>query len=507
MEFDDDEKELFKTSFTIETIDHELPFTYEKSKDGTYYTCASNLLLEIEEGAGHIKIEQRNIPYLREKFRGPPEVIRNGSLKIIQPTADGSSLVEESIGFFECKRCGEKTYVPQNGKFVEPFECENVSCGRKGAFKPSFPVELTKPIWKLPNGYMECSAVEVYRNICDYIREYLVLKPEEYHLMSLWVMASWLSEDFDACPYLLFIAPKESGKSQAMRILDQLAYRAFLAISVTPAALFRAIELWGITLLIDEAEYQVKSDTESGQALYGCLNGGYKRNSYALRTEGDARIPTAFDVYGFKAIASTRAFLATLESRSIIINMTQGIPAKILIDENKAAALRSELLYFRFVTLGKLVPIQPVSTSGRLMEMFTPLYTVAQIFKGLGGMKTVISYGEITKILDAKLRELEVRRSDEEQESTEAIIINAVDFLIGEASHSDEPEKIWIKDIVNYLGWTNDNATADIGKKLKAMGIKTRRVSKGTIIEHQKPEIKERLNEMTKRYFKNDNMV
>lgn len=69
-------------------------------------------------------------------------------------------------------------------------------------------------------------------------------------------------------------------------------------------------------------------------------------------------------MYGFKAIASTRAFLATLESRSIIINMTQGIPANILIEENKAVLLRSELIYFRYTTLGKLKLSQPVSTSG-----------------------------------------------------------------------------------------------------------------------------------------------
>src|SRR5450756_3018795 len=112
------------------------------------------------------------------------------------------------------------------------------------------------------------------RDSYNYIREYLVLKPEEYHLMTLWIMASYLVDNFETVPYLLFIAPKESGKSQAMRILSQLAYRAFLAASVTPSALFRAIELWKVTLLIDEAEYQIKTDTESGQALYETLNMG-----------------------------------------------------------------------------------------------------------------------------------------------------------------------------------------------------------------------------------------
>jgi len=37
---------------------------------------------------------------------------------------------------FKCQKCGEITFMPQaEGKFVEPFECENDVCGRKGAFK------------------------------------------------------------------------------------------------------------------------------------------------------------------------------------------------------------------------------------------------------------------------------------------------------------------------------------------------------------------------------------
>ncbi len=37
---------------------------------------------------------------------------------------------------FKCQRCEHVTFVPQGeGKFVEPYECENDVCGRKGPFK------------------------------------------------------------------------------------------------------------------------------------------------------------------------------------------------------------------------------------------------------------------------------------------------------------------------------------------------------------------------------------
>lgn len=37
---------------------------------------------------------------------------------------------------FKCQRCEHITYMPQvEGKFIEPFQCENETCGRKGPFK------------------------------------------------------------------------------------------------------------------------------------------------------------------------------------------------------------------------------------------------------------------------------------------------------------------------------------------------------------------------------------
>lgn len=40
---------------------------------------------------------------------------------------------------FECQRCGEMTIIPQSGHmFLEPLECSNEMCGRKGPFKLVF---------------------------------------------------------------------------------------------------------------------------------------------------------------------------------------------------------------------------------------------------------------------------------------------------------------------------------------------------------------------------------
>lgn len=502
----DEEEQLYKTSFII-TSTEEMPFLYERTNDGLFTTTASEILLDALEDAGHIQVVQRKIPYKQQLYSGRAEPILNGIFKILEPNKDGTSLNEIRIGEFKCLYCGEINFIEQkDNKKYSPFKCEQ--CERKGQFTPLFPEELLKPIWRLPSGIIESDPIMIYSDIYNFIKEYLVLKDEEYHLMTLWIMASYLVDDFKTVPYLLFIAPKESGKSQAMRIINALAYRAFLAASVTPSALFRAIELWKITLLIDEAETQIQSETESGQALYQTLNMGYKRDSYAIRVEGENRIPTRFDVFGFKAIASTKIFLPTLESRSIIINMTQGKPSKIIIDELRGDVIRSELLYFKFRYVGKLNIIQPKSNSGRIIEIMTPLFTVAQIFKGLEGIKTIISYENLQNILINKIKELENIRLDEEQGSTEAMIIEEIHELRSTIGKYDSDIKI--KKISMGLGWIDEysdpqkikEASGKIGKVLKVMGIPTHRTKNGFVIEHNKLDIKDRIDKAVERYLK-----
>ncbi len=465
---------------------------------------------------GLIEILHENVSPKKDMFCGGAEIILNKEMQTIKPfnglNGSGSELRRERMGMWQCKRCNHIMYVPfDNGKITEPFECFNDVCGRKGPFKPLFPKELIKPIWKLPNDAIECTPTELYNEICLFVKEYLILKPTEYHIYTLWIMASWLVDDFDTCPYLLFIAPKESGKSQAILLLQYLCYRAVLSISVTSAALFRSIELWHITLLIDEAESQVRMDTESGQALYGCLNGGYKRDSYAIRIEGDNRVPTTYDVFGFKGIASTKVFHPTLESRSIIINMTQGKPKKMIINKMDANILRSKLLYWRFTTLTKLPLVLPESKSGRIIEMFIPLFTVAQVFKNKNGVKTIISYDGIEKILKDKIKELEGLRKDEEVESVEAQILQAIDKLEERCKegYTDEKDTIKIGEIADYLkqerGWEEEpgkeKINTIIGRRLKVMGLHTKHTMYGNILDLTDEETMFCLKQLKERFL------
>jgi hypothetical protein len=514
-----DEPPHYVTRFQILT-DERLPFTYSVDKDGYGVVDSDVGGLELAETYNMIKVIERDIPYDLGRFRGGPEPIRNSAeLRYVVPSKgkmklDGEDLDIRDFGEWKCMRCNHVSHVPVHaGKIEKPFECFSDTCGRKGPFTPEFPLNLVRPIWKLPVAPIECTSLDVYNSVYNFCKDYLVLREEEYHIMTLWIMATWLVDDFQTCPYLCAIAPKSSGKTQLLYVLGELAYRAVAAISVTAASLFRAIEMWHITLLIDEAEYQVKQDTEAGQALYGCLNGGYKRGSYAIRVEGESvsKMPATYEVFGFKAIATTKLFHPTLESRAIIINMSQGIPDKILIDDAQASIIRAKLLYWRFETLGKLPIVFPESRNGRLIEMFIPLFTVAQVLKDKEGVAKPITYDDLIALLTRWMVAMERVRKEEERSSSDAQIIEAINTIACKPLLEGLGDREYIKlgEIAMELHWLTDASDekearkimASIGRSLKVMGIPTEHKRYGKVVEHLKPEIADRLAELTERFL------
>lgn len=514
-----DDEPRFVTKFQILTEDH-LPFEYIINKEGDCITDSDSAGLQLAAESKYIHILEENIPGDLGRFHGTHEPILNGKrIKFVEPAKgarqiDGEDLHIGNFGDWKCLHCGHINVVPVvSSKIVKPFICNNDECGRKGQFKALFPEDLIKPIWKLPLPPIEANGTDIYSEIYNYCKSQLILEDEDYHILTTWIMASWLVDDFQTCPYLCMLAPKESGKTQVLDVISELGYRATKTISVTAPSLFRAIELWHITLLIDEAEYQLKQETEAGQALYGCLNGGYKRGSYAIRTEGESnnRIPTAYDVFGFKAIATTQLFHPTLESRSIIINMSQGMPDKILIDTKQAMIIRAKLLFWRFETLTKLPLVMPESNKGRLIEMFIPLFTVAQILKEKTGRKLIITHQELIKILQNKISAMESIRKEEEHTSSDAQIISAINNLSGKPSPgiSGTRDNMTIREIAEELKWIDQyteqtaasKVLAKIGKKLKVMGLKSKHTMHGNIFEHLNEENELKLKELYKRFL------
>lgn len=127
----------------------------------------------------------------------------------------------------------------------------------------------------------------------------------------------------EIAPLAIINAPEKAcGKTQLLTVMGRLSYRPLPVSNASASALFRAVELWKPTILIDEADTFFRDNTE----LHGMVNAGYLKDGYVLRCEavGDTHEPRMFSVYSAKALAGIKLekhLPDAIMSRGIIFNL------------------------------------------------------------------------------------------------------------------------------------------------------------------------------------------
>ncbi|MCF6291294.1 MAG: hypothetical protein L3J03_09915, partial [Desulfobacterales bacterium] len=121
------------------------------------------------------------------------------------------------------------------------------------------------------------------------ISKHVVLPAGAATAIALWVLFTYVHDSMRVSPLLCLTSPeKRCGKTTALSLLRFLVRRPLPASNITPAALFRSVEKWTPTLLIDEADTFVQDNDE----LRGVLNSGHTRETaFVIRTSGDDHEP------------------------------------------------------------------------------------------------------------------------------------------------------------------------------------------------------------------------
>ncbi len=170
---------------------------------------------------------------------------------------------------------------------------------------------------------------ELLTEIARTIRRFIICDPETVAAAALWCMASWLVDHVNVCPILLINAPEKAcGKTQLLTVVGKLVPRPAQAAGISPSVLFRMIEKYKPTLLLDEIETVLTKEAED---LRGLLNAGHTRDSaFVWRSVavGDDFEPKPFSVFGFKAIAGINAdkLAETITSRAVVAQMRRKMP-------------------------------------------------------------------------------------------------------------------------------------------------------------------------------------
>jgi putative DNA primase/helicase len=150
------------------------------------------------------------------------------------------------------------------------------------------------------------------------LRTYVALPDAAADAISLWALLSWCFDAFYVSPRLAITSPtKGCGKTTVLRFLNHVTRRAERSGSVTPAALFRFIEKFRPTFLLDENEKYLEPNSET----HALLNEGHIKGSRAIRVLGENQELRAFNVFGPVAFCRNGRLPDDLAQRSIVINM------------------------------------------------------------------------------------------------------------------------------------------------------------------------------------------
>jgi putative DNA primase/helicase len=153
--------------------------------------------------------------------------------------------------------------------------------------------------------------------ITESIRKHVVLQPEAADAVALWCLFTHAFDAAQHSPRLAITSPEKGcGKTTLLAILRHLVNRPLGTENITPAVMFRVVEMARPTLLVDEADTFVGKEE-----LRGVIDSGHYRNGEVWRTVGDNHDPRSFSTFSPLAIARIGKLHSTIADRSISISL------------------------------------------------------------------------------------------------------------------------------------------------------------------------------------------
>lgn len=283
---------------------------------------------------------------------------------------------------------------------------------------------------------------QIYEEVKAILRFYVDTKEENYDLIAIWIIGTYMHHNFLTYPYLFFNAMKGSGKTRVLKIIKELSLNGDMLASLSDAVLFRTTG----TLCIDEFE-NVRSKEKN--TLRELLNTAYKKGGKVKRMkkkktpEGDEQVVEEFSTFrpiamanisGMEEVLGDRCISLILEksSNKSITRMVENFdsPAFQSIKAKLSSVVKCSVVspgniysewngYINYIyTLTALTTynntnntelfkkIEKTGVDGRNLELFFPLLLVAQeigvVDKILEIMQKITTEHKVDEIMDSK---------------------------------------------------------------------------------------------------------
>ena len=407
--------------------------------------------------------------------------------------------IKSKVGFKFCYL--EKT--KKAGANDELKLCDDVICDGI-TYKPQFGEEVNKSMVLLPTEPLVLPPIkELLAMIQGFIHKYCDVDVDFETVCSYYVLMTWVYDRLAQLNYLSFLGDTGTGKTRSKLAIGTLCYTPILVNGgSSAAAVYRLLDKWGGTLLMDEADMKASDESQDMIKLLNC--GMEINNPIAKCDKNDPNKIDFFNPYSPKIISRRFPFEdKALESRCLtfITQETRRDDVPITLSRqfyDEAQVLRNYLLTFRLVyyfdindtqedIFGKGFCVEP-----RIKQVNTSLAIVLRLFPELfEGFKV---------FLMKKQQELIQERSD----SKEGLLVQAYCNFV-----SDGKKLITAKDLSDKMNEFAENEVGDrycftargLSKTLKALGFHSKRRREGCVVGRFLGVDEQKLRVLRSRYF------
>ena len=157
---------------------------------------------------------------------------------------------------------------------------------------------------------------ELYHELYKLIDDYIVIDEPLKVAFVLWVLFTYLVDISEIAPIAWITAPEKScGKSTLLGLFERVVYKPYNITDPSQAVLYRVMDKYKPTLLIDEIDTGLKEN----KSIIGILNAGYSRHAcHVPKTNMDkGGTVESFNAFGAKVLCGIGRLIGTTASRAI----------------------------------------------------------------------------------------------------------------------------------------------------------------------------------------------
>jgi hypothetical protein len=221
------------------------------------------------------------------------------------------------------------------------------------------------------------------------LRRHIVFSDDQATAVALWVLLTWVHADAVVhSPILMVTSPEGNcGKTTLLDLIKFLTPNSLITVGVTGASLFRSVELWTPTLIVDEADATFVDNDD----LRAVINSGWTRGAGVIRCVGDDQVPQLFSTFCPKAIGLVGKRLpSTTQSRAVAIELKRKLPGETCedfdnIDDADLADLRGRARRWSLDNIDAIkgaTPSAPPGFENRLKQNWRTQFAIADLAGG-----------------------------------------------------------------------------------------------------------------------------